>query len=187
MATTSIIVELLIIGFFTVVWIAIWSVRFSLIDIELLRHLSSSIQSTPGLLFITALSYQLGVVMNGISHKIMMRLGRSEYRDQIDPGVPYDVVNIKVRQCASEDLVRILALHLSVMRLTRAGIINFALISLGMFSFGGRTALAGFVPLFVALMSAIGWRRAYRRYYGRMAHAYQEITGRPINNSLYSE
>lgn len=94
---------------------------------------------------------------------------------------------MKVRHGASDELNRILTLHLSVVRLTRAGIINFGLISMGMFSFGGTLAIAGIIPLFVALLSIVGWRRARRRYYGRVAYAYHEITGRPINEVLYSE
>jgi hypothetical protein len=147
--TTSIIAELLIIGFFNIIWILLFSVRLSLVDIDSLKHLAASVQSTPALMVIAALSYQLGVVMNGISHKLTKRFGQSQYRSQISRDVPYESIKMKVRQDGSDEMNRTLNVHLSVVRLTRAGIINFFLISIAMFSFGGKIALAGIVILFI--------------------------------------
>jgi hypothetical protein len=187
MATTSIIVELLIIGFFCIIWILLFSVRLSLIDIESLKQLTSTLQSTPALLIITALSYQLGVVMNGLSHKLTKRFGQARYRNEISKYAPYEAIKMKVRQEGSEEMSRTIALHLSVVRLTRAGIINFSLIAMAMFSFGGKMALAAIIPLFIFLLSIIGWRGAYRGYYRRMAYAYHQISGLPIDDDLFSE
>jgi hypothetical protein len=94
---------------------------------------------------------------------------------------------MKVRQEGSEEMSRTIALHLSVVRLTRAGIINFSLIAMAMFSFGGKMALAAIIPLFIFLLSIIGWRGAYRGYYRRMAYAYHQISGLPIDDDLFSE
>ncbi|MDQ1639007.1 MAG: hypothetical protein QOF62_2346 [Pyrinomonadaceae bacterium] len=185
MATTSIIVELLIIGFFTIVWISLWSVRLAIIDLESLKGLIDIAKSTPGLMFITALSYQLGVVMNGISYRVTRRIAQSKYRDQIDPPFTYEDIIMKVRQNASEEVNRALTMHLSVVRLTRAGMVNFSMIAVPMFLLGGKIALAGIVPLFIAGLSAIGWRRAYRGFYSRVAYGYHEVTGKPIKEHLY--
>jgi hypothetical protein len=170
-----------------VVWILLFSVRFSLIDFELLKQFSAVAQSASGLMLITALSYQLGVAMNGISYVITRPFAQSRFRNEIDPGVSYESIKAKVRLKGSEELYRNLTLHLSVVRLTRAGIINFGLISAAMFSFGGRIAFAGIVPLFVASICTIGWRRAYRIHYSRVAYAYHELTSRPLNEPLYRE
>src|SRR6266478_6840418 len=110
MATTSIIVELLIVGFFSLVWILLCAIRLSVLDVNWLRQSAVVIQSTPGMLCIVALSYQLGVIMNGISHKLMLWIGNPQCR-KIDPDVSFDVVNMKVRQGASEEVNGILTLH----------------------------------------------------------------------------
>ncbi|HEV7681509.1 MAG TPA: hypothetical protein VGO68_05270 [Pyrinomonadaceae bacterium] len=187
MATTSLVVELLIVGFFMVVWLVLWSVRLSLIDLEFLKQLSAFAQSLPGLMFITALSYQLGVAMNGISYTITKRFGPTHYRSQIDPGVSFEAIKTKLLLEASQELNQVLTLRLSVVRLTRTGIVNFGLISAAMFSFGGKIAMAGIVPLFIAAICAVGWRRAYRLYYGKVAYAYHELTKRPLNEAVYGK
>jgi O-antigen/teichoic acid export membrane protein len=101
--------------------------------------------------------------------------------------VAYEAIRAKVRQQGSENINRTLTLHLSFVRLTRAGIINFFLIAAGMFSFGGSLALAGIMPLLLSLLCVLGWRGVYRGYYRRMAYAYQEITGQPVDDSLFKE
>jgi len=82
---------------------------------------------------------------------------------------------------------RTLTLHLSFVRLTRAGMINFALMSIILFTFPWQIRKIGFVSLFICILSFIGWRGAYRGYYRRTAFAYHEITGEPIDETLFSE
>jgi hypothetical protein len=187
METTSIIVELLIIGFFTLVWMLLFCVRVSLIDIKNLEQLLPFLQSTSGFLVMSGLSYQLGLVMNGISHRLTKRIGQTKFRNGIAPGKSYEVIKTKVHQLASEEMNRTLTLHLSFVRLTRAGMINFALIAILLFTFPWRIAVIGLVSLFISLLSFIGWRGAYRDYYRRIAYAYQEVSKEAIDESLFKE
>jgi hypothetical protein len=184
-ATTSIIVELLIIGFFTLVWILLFSVQLSIIDVQTLKQVLPFLQSTAGFLVISALSYHLGLAMNSLSLRLTKRFGQSKYRNEIAPGTNYEVIKTKVRQDASDEMNRTLTLHLTFVRLMRAGIVNFALLTIILFTFPWRIAALGFISLFICLASFIGWRDAYRRYYRRIAFAYREVSGQPINESLF--
>src|SRR5688572_2505251 len=104
MATTSLIVELLIIGFFTLIWILLLCIRISILDVATLERLLPFVQSTAGVLLVSGLSYHLGVVTNAITNILTKPLGQSRYRKGIAPETPYIVVTTKVHQSASEDI-----------------------------------------------------------------------------------
>lgn len=182
MATTSIIVEILIVGFFVCIWIFLFCLRVSLFDLESVKDFSSKIDPAATVLLIAVLSYQLGIIMNTFSYHLTKRFAQRKYREEIAPGIDYHLVWATVRQKASEEMVRTLSLYLSFVRLTRAGVISFPLIAVGMFSFGGRIALAGFIPLLVSIGCFFAWREAYRVYYQRMGFAYQVIARTPMDN-----
>jgi hypothetical protein len=175
MATTTIIVEILIVGFFTGVWILLFCLRVSLFQFQSVTDLVSKMDSAVAVLVLAFTSYQLGVLMNTVSYRLTKRLAEQKYRNEIVPNTSYERVWATVRQNASEELAKSLYLYLSVVRLTRAGIINFPLIAAGMFSFGGKAALSGFIPLLLSLGCFVAWRGAYRLYYQRMGIAYQVI------------
>jgi hypothetical protein len=183
MATTSIIVEILIVGFFVCIWIFLFCLRASLVDLESVKDLSSKIDPTAAVLVVAIVSYQLGIIMNTFSYHLTKRFTKQKYREEIAPGTDYHMVWATVKQKGSEEMVRTLSLYLSFVRLTRAGIISFPLIAIGMFSFGGRIALAGFIPLLVSIGCFIAWREAYRVYYQRMGFAYQVIAKIPMDDS----
>jgi len=187
MTTTSIIVELLIIGFFTLVWLFLFCIRVSIVDVQTLEKILLFLQSTAGFLIVSGLSYHLGLVMNSISHQITKRFSQTKFRDEIAPGKNYEVIKTKVRQEASDEMNRTLTMHLSFVRLTRAGIINFGLITIILFTFPWRIAVMGLISLFICILSFLGWRKAYRGYYKRIAYAYHVISGEPINESLFEK
>lgn len=185
MATTSIIVELLIVGFFTLAWMLLLCIRISLVDVDTVRRLLPFLQSTLGLLLVSGSSYYFGVVTNAIINRLTEPLGQSRYRERMVPGTTYDAITTKVRQHASEEVNRTLLLYLSAVRLTRAGVINFGLMALILFTFPWRIAVFGFVALFFSMLSLNGWFETNRSYYRRIAYGYKEITGQTINESLF--
>jgi hypothetical protein len=123
-----------------------------------------------GFLVISALSYHLGLAMNSLSLRLTRRFGQSKYRNEIAPG-NYEVIKTKVRQEASDEMDRTLTLHLTLVRLMRAGIINFALMTIILFTFPWNIATFGFISLLICIESFLGWRDAYRRFYRRIAFA----------------
>jgi lysylphosphatidylglycerol synthetase-like protein (DUF2156 family) len=177
MSTTSIIVEMLIIGFFTAVWLLLFCLRLSFFDIQEIKILASQIGSwtTPILFAAAALFYQLGLIMNTISYKLTERFAERKFRDQIVPGKVYENVKSTVWQKGSAELIRNLELNLTFVRLARAGIINFLLIAVVSFSFGRSLAWLGIISLMICIGCIPLWRGMYRFYYKRMGFAYGVI------------
>ncbi len=101
-------------------------VRFSLLDPESLRQLAGKFEPSTQILIASALFYQLGVLMNRISHRVTKHFAQTEYRNEIIPNVVYEQIKAKVQQDGSEEVSKSLTLNLSFVRLTRAGFINFS-------------------------------------------------------------
>jgi membrane protein implicated in regulation of membrane protease activity len=174
MSTTTIIVEVLIIGFFAAVWLLLACLRFSLIEISSLRAFLS--QATPwstALFFIAAVVlYQLGLLMNLVSHKLTKPFGQKSLRDQIVAGKDYETVRATVFQKGSSEILRDIVLYLSFVRIARSGILNFLLTGLVLVSFGGRAVPFGLIALLVSFSCIPLWRSMFRTYYRRMGFAY---------------
>jgi hypothetical protein len=184
MATTSVIVEIFIIGFFASVWIFLFCVRFSLLDPESLRQLAGKFEPSTQILIASALFYQLGVLMNRISHRVTKHFAQTEYRNEIIPNVVYEQIKAKVQQDGSEEVSKSLTLNLSFVRLTRAGFINFLLIAVGLILVPNQVKISWLVPLFISLLSFLAWRGIYRGHYRRVAYAYNVLTGVKVNEKL---
>jgi hypothetical protein len=184
MATTSIIVEIFIIGFFTSIWIFLFCLRLSLFDLESIQQFISKFDSTTLFLSSTAMFYQLGILMNRTSHRITRPLGESKYRNEIIPNVIYDEIKAKVEQDGSEAVAKSLTLQLSFVRLTRAGFVNFLLIAVGVLLLRDQIKMSYLVPLFISVFSLLAWRGAYRGYYRRIAYAYSILTNVKVNESI---
>jgi hypothetical protein len=177
MSTTAIIVEILIIGLFTSFWLFLLGLRVSLFDFESIKSLASQIGpwSTPLLALAAAIVYQLGLLMNSVAYKITKNVAKLELRDNAVPDKSFEYVIAFVHQNGAEDVVREISLNLTFVRLARSGIINFFLIAVVMFLFGGKLALAGIFPLLLSIVSFPIWRLKYARHYRRIATAYQVI------------
>lgn len=178
MSTTAIIIEVLIIGFFAAIWVFLIGLRVSIIEIHSVKTLLAQVGgwATP-LFFVAAiLFYQLGLLVNLISHKITKLFSQKDLRDQIIAGKDYEYVRATVFQNGSAELLRDLVLYLSFVRLARSGILNFLLIAVVMFSFGGTVASIGVVPLLFSIGCVPLWRAMYRTYYRRMRFAYYVMT-----------
>ena len=134
MSTTSVIVEMLIIGFFTAVWLFLFCLRLSFIDFQSVKSFVSQIGawSTPLLFISAALFYQLGLLMNSISHKIVKRLLANEFsykfmqklvtreiRDQIVPSKVYEKVKATVWQKGSAEVIKNLESYLTFSNVSR--------------------------------------------------------------------
>jgi hypothetical protein len=114
-------------------------------------------------------------MMNKVSYKIMRGLATREIRDQIIPGKVYENVKATVWQKGSTDIIRNLESYLSFVRLARAGIINFLLITIALFTFGKRYALLGTISLIMFIGCIPLWSSMYNLYYKRMKFAYEVI------------
>ncbi len=177
MSTTSIIVEMLIIGFFTATWMFLICLRLSVFDIQEVKTLASQIGSwaTPILFIAAAVFYQLGLIMNTMSYKITEPFADKKIRDQVVPGKVYEHVKSAVWQEGSTNIIRNLELNLTFVRLARSGIINFLLIAIASLSFGGSLLWLSVISSVIFIGCIPLWRNTYRFYYKRMGFAYEVI------------
>lgn len=177
MSTTTIIVEVLIIGFFAAVWLFLACVRFSLFEITSVKSfLAQAGPWSTSLFFIAAIVlYQLGLLMNLVSHKLTKPFGEKPLRDQIISGKDYEIVRATVFQKGSSEILRDIVLYLSFVRIARSGILNFLLIALVLISFGGRAIPFGLIALLVSFGCVPLWRSMFRTYYRRMGFAYSVV------------
>lgn len=177
MSTTAVIVELLIIGLFTSLWIFLLCLRFSGFEVDALKtHISQASDWSAFLTVIAvAVLYQLGLLMNAVSYRVTRKLASQVIRDEIMPGVNYEFVRATVYQKGSSDLLRDLGLYLSFVRLARSGILNFVLIAITLSLLGGRLIVFGIISFVLSIFTFFVWRSVFNTYYKRMKFAYQVI------------
>ena len=175
MSTTSLIIEILVIGVFSAAWILLTLLRLS-IPVE--SVLSASARIGPLYVVVaTAALYQLGWLMNGLAHALVSLLFDKPIRDTLfrRETLTYEPVRATVYQKASPELRGDLATDRTVIRLARAGAINFLLIGILLATFGRPWLALSGLALLCALGSGLQWFCRYRRYYRRMISAYKVI------------
>jgi hypothetical protein len=182
MTTTPAIVEILVIGFFAALWMIPCIALLG--DIHWDRILSwakdyakaykewSAAATLAGIMAL----YQLGWLVNGLSRAIMWYFAeevRSRLHSEIN--VDSEKVRANVYQEGSPAVLKDLDLDQSVIRLARAGIVNFLLIALLLLSAGGQTATVATASLAVVVGCVLQWRHRNRRHYERIIKAYKFI------------
>ena len=177
MTTTTIIVEMLMIGFFAGIWVILACLRFSLVEVVSIKaFLSQAGPWSTSLFFVAAIVlYQFGLLMNLISHKLTRPFGQKSLRDNIVPGKSYEFVRATVFQRGSDEIMRDIVLYLSFVRIARAGIVNFFLIAVLLFSFGARARPFAMIALSLSIGCMPLWRSMFRTYYRRIGFAYSVV------------
>ncbi len=179
MATTSIIIEILVIGIFSAVWILLGLVRTGIVNVADLRVLTSTYErfSSLALIISTAGLYQLGWLVNGLCDAVTTPLSAKRLRDKLFKAakLEYEPVRATVYQLASPDLRGDLGTDRTVTRLSRAAALNFLLIAVVMMTFGGKFIFLGLILLACSIGSAFQWYFRYKRYYKRIISAYKSI------------
>jgi hypothetical protein len=177
MATTAIIVEMLIIGFFACVWILLMIVHWLGIDATALFKEFSTLSgwSTPLTLAATAVFYQVGWTVNWISASITALLSEQRVRNRIflADELEYQNVRAVINQLGSTALHGELNAERSVIRLARSGAMNFLLTAIAVLQFD--ELLLGALLLICSIVSGWQWRKRYMRYYRAILAAYKVI------------
>ncbi len=185
MSTTAIIVELLIVGLFSAVWIFLFCLRLTVFTVDDIKTIipQMSTWSAPLLFVAVATLYQLGIFLNALSDSLT-RVVVLGMRKQMFSDQEYEYVRTVVYQKGADELVSDVKLLFSFIRLSRSGVVNFCLIAVAIFLFGGRIALFGFVPLFVAVYCISLYRGMTEIYYLRLKIAYQVIAESSSSDAL---
>lgn len=179
MATTALIVEILVIGILGLVWIILLVFQFSDLDINQIGKILSGLKDWSALytLLFIGVIYQLGWLINGLGFLFTNGLFEKKIRNKMfeEAKLDYHAVRPTVYQNASPKVCSDMALERSIMRLSRSGIINFFLISVALILNGDSIYI--FFP--IALVLSFGcyaqWRYRYKRYYKRMIESFRII------------
>ncbi|MDJ0774186.1 MAG: hypothetical protein QNJ49_12310 [Mastigocoleus sp. MO_167.B18] len=177
MATTALIVEIIVVGIFSSIWLLLLVFKcYSLDPFSTLNWLSQYKDwSTFFLVIFLAVCYQLGWLINGLSYFISKRTFNKVIRDKIlrCDAINYDLIRTTIFIKGSPFLLGKIREELSVVRLTRTATVNFLLISLMLFIY--RSWILGTVVLLIFVFSFIQAYGAYKQYCGRIFSAYKVI------------
>lgn len=171
MPTTALIVEVLVIGAMTLVWlVALFASFLPLPNSAQAATLISLIREASPLLAVPALAltYAIGWITNFCSERLFFF--RHRIRDQQFKGeTHYEAVKLSALQHGSDNLVQEMFTDRHVIRIARGGVMNFTLLAVALSIHGlrGRTFAWPFVVLCLvfAALSFAQWRKKYRSHY----------------------
>lgn len=177
MATTSLIVEIIVIGAFALVWVTLFIFKFFGLDVSLVSEWLVLYKdwSTVIALISIVVSYQLGWSVNQLSYffarntfnkTIKSRIFKDEYEN-------FDSIKATVYMRGSPFAVEKVKERLSVVRLTRSAFMNFLLISIGLFTL--EKWEAGFVTLGITIILFIQASDMYSLYCKQVFNSYKAI------------
>ncbi|HLO13934.1 MAG TPA: hypothetical protein VK206_03830 [Anaerolineales bacterium] len=186
MATTSMFVEILVIGSIAEIWIAL--IFLSLVDINTV--LSSSVVtlaekfSTLLLFPLLALTYAIGWVINFLAERLFKPYFQTKFRDQVfkGAGAKYTEARSIVVQHASEEVINEMEFDRHILRIARGSVLNFLMIAIILLLYLGENSplvITGIgVSLGIAIVSFFQWLSRYQHSYSRILDAYKAINSK---------
>lgn len=179
MTTTSLIVEILVVGLIGSIWFLLFLFWFSLADPKDVIDILVKPKEWNGLITIgvIGLIYQLGWLINGCSHGIFSFCFGKRIRERIfkKKGLNYNTVRGLVFQKASDKVRSDLDMERSIIRISRSGAFNFGLISISLLING--SSFIKFAPITAVLFisCSLQWYYRLKRYYNKMFDFYEVI------------
>jgi hypothetical protein len=180
MSTTLVFVEMLIIGFFTAIWLVLflWHLSEYTFQMEAVKDWISKTEDwvTPILLIAGAFFYLLGLLMNSLSHSFMGIFLPTEKTDKaIHSRETFALEVTTVYQKGSADLIRYLESSLTFLRLARAGFINFLLIAIMLTPFGQSLKFFMLLSVAISFGCFLMWHERQILQYKNLKYAYQIV------------
>lgn len=183
MSTTALIVEILVIGCFSLIWIIINLLNIYNVTLQEFGQILIKYKdwSTALILFTIAVCYLLGWVMNLFSYFLMKKsLHKYIISKILKKDTPnYDKIKFRVFHEGSANVYNKIKEELSVVRLIRSASINFLLISISIFLYGKWDL--GTVILLVSLICFLEYLLIYNRYVSRIYISYKIIQKKKNN------
>jgi len=177
--TTSLMAEIVVIGFFASIWIVALVVRPFVHETVWLQEMLTNYESYAplGIIALLICWYQLGWILNGICWPMMDRLKYKKLKEEMSKDVKggYRAMCTEVYQHASTPFQHDLYTDRSVMRISRTGIVNFALIGISVLLIDTR--LFWLATIFFSASVACTFQAFKRstRYYAQIYDAYHRI------------
>lgn len=195
MITTVIFIEILIIGFQSIVWFAfimggiLYSLHF---DFTVLKGWEALLT-----FFALAVAYTLGVIVDRLSDSIFGHFDMKIHKREITtPSLTYAEMRLEIMY-KSEGMARFLGYVRSRVRIARSTAINTILIVLSIFYFLSKTGIADKydlntteIILFTSLggivflgSSIFAWARITKTYFSRLEMAYSKLKKKNSNGA----
>lgn len=183
MATTSLFVEILVIGSIAEIWITLFLLSFVNINAALASSVVTLAEKFSTLLLfpLLALTYAIGWVINFLAERLFKPYFQTKFRDQVfkGAGVKYTEARSIVVQNASEEVINEMEFDRHILRIARGSVLNFVMIAIVLLlRVDGNSPLviAGIgVSLAIAVVSFFQWLTRYRHSYSRILDAYSAI------------
>jgi hypothetical protein len=188
MTTTAIIIEMVVIGYTSFIWmllLALFLFNFFGIAIpDITSFYKNENRELFGFLIvpITALAYQAGWLIDNFSYNFFyttLLIGKLQKRKYVDDGKWWTVYN-RILISEKDSLNENLKQDLSVIKFTRAGVLNFFLI--GIFICPALVNQRGYFPIVISIFCAIIAIACHltsikksRHWYSKIVQAYETI------------
>jgi hypothetical protein len=134
LATTSLFVEILVIGSIAEIWIALFLLSFVDIDVALTSSVVTLAEKFSTLLLfpLLALTYAIGWVINFLAERLFKPYFQTKLRDDVfkGAGVKYTEARSIVVQNASEEVITEMEFDRHILRIARASVLNFVMIAI---------------------------------------------------------
>jgi hypothetical protein len=172
MSTTGLIVEMIVIGVFTLAWLL---PLLSRLQPKLWDILSAAL-SGPGAIdggvltvIVLAITYQLGWLVDSVSRLIFFKLYDERQRRELFDASYERIRNSVFLGAPSEYVGELLAIR-GVVRLSRSAVLNFLCLG-AVLLVGSKATAAGLFVLFAAVASIWLWHNRVSKYYRRLREA----------------
>jgi hypothetical protein len=178
MATTSIFVELLVAGCFSLSWLVLFCLRFSILDVAILRSLFA-FDDAKSAIFVglgIVIAYQVGMMVNLLAYGILYIVREKAWQLRAArPRGKFEEMRAVVFQRGSDQVLQDLLVHLNFTRMGRTGMFNFTLLAIALIVYDrGMWGLA-VLSLGFAMGSVPIWLMQGSRYYRRMGIVFKVI------------
>ena len=179
--------EILAIGTLALGWLALLLARLEAYDLHQAADQLGALGnwSGPIALVLSLLAYQVGWLVNGLANLLAKRLYDDRLRKRFfkEKGEPYDVVLAGVYARASEYARDDLAVDRSVVRMARAGALNFLILGVILLTYPRPIRSWAALPACLAVAFVALYVQRLGRYYQRMFEVYdaprpQRVSGK---------
>ncbi len=184
MATTTLFVEILVIGTIAELWLVLIFLALVTPSATVVSSLVNSIDKLDTLLIVPFLSltYALGWVINFSAERLFKLVFQNRLRNQLfqSAGVDYYEVRSLIFEKASEDVIEDLQFDRHILRISRSSVLNFTLIAIALalhFHHANASLLTVGIIFFalIAIVSFFQWMTRYKSNYSKMFDTYKVI------------
>ncbi len=177
LATTSLIVEILVIGAFALVWVILFAFRAFCLDISAIQKWLIVYKDWSAVVALIGIvvSYQLGWAVNQLSYFLAGLTFNKPIKSYVfkDQYQNYDMIKTTVYMKGSPFVVEKVKERLSVVRLTRSAFINFFFISVALFCLNNREI--GNIAVGITIIMFLGALFIYYLYCQQIFNSYKVI------------